>query len=82
MRYKDPRGTWRDAQVSLSRVTGELRRRAGADGDFGYWVTSSRPPSPATTAGSLPGRADGPPAIRVIAYGPGGGVLSRYDHRN
>ena len=82
MRYRDPRGAWRDAQVSLARVTGDLRRRAGAHQDFGYWV-SFLPSSVARYYGGIPPRrADGPPAIRVIAYGPGGDVLGSYYHRN
>ncbi|MBA3306133.1 MAG: hypothetical protein H0U25_09435 [Thermoleophilaceae bacterium] len=63
----DGKGGQRDAPVKFVRVRGALRKRVGSAEPFGFFVTFL-PPSIKRYYHGPGDRADGPPAIEVIAY--------------
>ena len=79
--HKDGRGGKRDAPVKFVRVRGALRRRVGSAEPFGFFV-SFLPPSIRRYYDGPGDRADGPPAIEIIAYDGGGRQLGRFKHGN
>ncbi len=77
----DGKGGQRDAPVKFVRVRGALRKRVGSAEPFGFFVTFL-PPSIKRYYHGPGDRADGPPAIEVIAYDDRRKEIERFKHRN
>lgn len=79
--HKDCERGSRDAPVHFVRVRGVLQNRVGSAEPFGFFV-AFLPPSMERYYPRPGARADGPPAIEVIAYDDHGRMIGRFKHRN
>ena len=79
--YRDGKGGKRDAPVEFVRVRGALRERVGSEEPFGFFVTFL-PPSIRRYYRGPGDRAQGTPAIEIVAYDDRDREVGRFKHRN